>query len=199
MSDDVRRALEAGGRLILTLAETESDRVARVADEVARRFSAKGRLLAAGNGGSAADAQHVATELSGRFFLDRPPLDAIALNTNSSAVTAIGNDFGFDEVFARQVRAHGRAGDVLLLFTTSGASPNILSAAEAARDLGLYVVGFTGSRGAAFAEACDEAFIVPSAITPRIQEGHIALAHALCERVEVLLFGSAGDPDRATT
>jgi len=145
-------------------------------------------LLFFGNGGSAADAQHLAAELAGRYFLDRPALAAIALTTNSSALTAIGNDFGFEEVFSRQLRGVGTPGDVLVAITTSGRSPNVLRAVEAAHELGMTVIGMTGPAGKRFAAQCDHALVTPSTSTPRIQEGHIAMGHALCELAERALF-----------
>jgi D-sedoheptulose 7-phosphate isomerase len=154
------------------------------ADLIADSLAGGGTLLVCGNGGSAADAQHIAAEFVGRFMKDRPPLSAVALNTNTSAVTAIGNDLGFDEVFARQVRAHGRTGDVLLAISTSGTSPNVLAAVAAAHESGLSVVGLTGGSGGALAGACDVCLTVPASSTPRIQEVHILLAHVLCGLVE---------------
>ncbi len=189
MSGRARASLQRSSRLLGLLAESEAERLDALAERVAAVFAGGGRLLACGNGGSAADAQHVAAELAGRFYRERAPLDAIALTTNPSLVTAISNDYGYDDLFARQVEGHGRKGDVLLLFTTSGRSPNILRALETGRNRGLLTVGFTGAGGREFAGACDVGFVVPSDDTPRIQEGHIALGHALCEGVEAILFG----------
>lgn len=144
------------------------------------------RLLIAGNGGSAADAQHWAGELVSRFYYDRPGLAAIALTTDSSILTAIGNDYGYDYVFARQVEALGQAGDVLLAITTSGGSANIVRAVDAARERGMKVIGFTGSGpgGHALAARCDVCFQVPSTETPRIQEGHEFIGHTVCALIE---------------
>ncbi len=143
-----------------------------------------GKLLVAGNGGSAADAQHIAAELAGRFMRERRPLAAIALNGNSSAITAIGNDYGFEEVFARQVGGLGRAGDVLLAISTSGSSPNILRAVDEARALGMTVIGLTGERCGLLVPGCDLALKVPSEVTARIQEMHILIGHLICQIVE---------------
>ena len=143
-----------------------------------------GRLLLVGNGGSAADAQHWAGELVSRFYYDRPGLAAIALTTDSSILTAIGNDYGYDYTFARQVEALGRTGDVLVAISTSGNSPNIIRAAEAARARGVAVVGFTGEGGGKLAPLSDICFRVPSTETPRIQEGHEFIGHLLCALVE---------------
>jgi D-sedoheptulose 7-phosphate isomerase len=172
------------------MAQRESEHLEAIGREIAERLRRGQRVLACGNGGSAADAQHFAAELSGRFRKDRPALDVLALTTNASAVTAIGNDYGYEHVFSRQVEAHTRAGDVILLFTTSGSSPNVLAALEAGKARGAWCLGVTGERGAAFASRCDDAIVVPSNDTPRIQEVHIAIAHALCERIESHLFGS---------
>ena len=143
-----------------------------------------GKLLFCGNGGSAADAQHWAGELVSRFYYDRPGLPAIALTTDSSILTAIGNDYGYDYTFARQVEALGRPGDVLVAISTSGNSPNIIRAAEAARARGVAVVGFTGEGGGKLAPLSDICFRVPSTETPRIQEGHEFIGHLLCALVE---------------
>lgn len=167
----------------------DADRVAR---DLAERVRGGARVLTCGNGGSAADAEHVATELAGRFYFDRPPLDVLSITANMSLVTAVSNDYGYEEVFARQVAAYGRAGDVLMLFTTSGRSPNMRRAREEASTRGLWTVGFTGGQGVAFGDACDEAFVVPSDDVPRVQEAHIALAHAICEGIERTLFGEGG-------
>ena len=151
---------------------------------------AKGnKLMFAGNGGSAADAQHWAGELVSRFNFDRPGLAAIALTTDTSILTAIGNDYGYDYVFARQVEALGQAGDVLFAISTSGNSKNIVRAIDAARTKGLKVVGFTGQGGGAMAALCDVCFRVPSPETPRIQEGHEALGHLICALIEQEIFG----------
>jgi D-sedoheptulose 7-phosphate isomerase len=174
----------SGHRAAVDAIEGCSADLARAADLVAGAFAGGGQLLVCGNGGSAADAQHVAAEFVGRFLNERTPYPAIALNANTSALTAIGNDYGFDEVFARQVRAHGRAGDVLLAISTSGLSPNVLAAVAAAREAGMAVVGLAGRDGGTLAEACDVCLTVPVRSTPRIQEAHILLAHLLCGLVE---------------
>jgi D-sedoheptulose 7-phosphate isomerase len=191
VSPSAHDALVEAGRLFQEMAKLEGARLDAIGRGIAERLRAGARVLACGNGGSAADAQHFAAELSGRFRRDRPGLDVLALTTNASAVTAIGNDFGYERVFSRQVEAHARAGDVLLLFTTSGSSPNILAALEAGKAHGVWCLGITGLGGKVFASRCDEAIVVPSADTPRIQEVHIAIAHALCERIEGHLFGQA--------
>lgn len=146
------------------------------------------KILFAGNGGSAADAQHWAGELVSRFYYDRPGLPGIALTTDTSILTAIGNDYGYDYVFARQVEALGQQGDVLYAISTSGNSRNIVRAVEAARDRQMVVIGFTGHGGGQMADMCNLCFRVPSDETPRIQEGHEALGHMLCALIEAEMF-----------
>lgn len=167
--------------------------------ELAQRLLAGQRLLAAGNGGSAAEAQHLTAELVGRFDGERIPFSAISLHAESSAVTAIGNDYGFEEVFARQVRAHGRAGDVLLLLSTSGKSPNLLRAAESARRVGLTTWALTGPAPNPLAAACDESVCV-EAISANAQEGHLIAIHAVCRAfdAEVARRGSRQVPVQRT-
>jgi D-sedoheptulose 7-phosphate isomerase len=147
-----------------------------------------GKILLAGNGGSAADAQHIAGEFVSRFAFDRPGLPSIALTTDTSILTAIGNDYGYEKLFARQVQAHGNKGDVFIGYTTSGKSPNILLAFEEARKRGVICIGFTGNRGGPMSELCDYVLEVPSADTPKIQEGHAVLGHILCGLVEEAIF-----------
>ncbi len=163
--------------------------VERAAGAMVKTFREGGKVLVFGNGGSAADAQHLAAELLGRYRRARRGLPAIALTTDSSALTSIGNDFGFDRVFARQLEALGVAGDVALAISTSGGSPNVLAAVEAARRLGLTVVGLTGGGGSRLARVVDIAIVAPSDVTARIQECHIAAIHALCEAVDEAFAG----------
>ncbi|MBK7477626.1 MAG: D-sedoheptulose 7-phosphate isomerase [Haliscomenobacter sp.] len=156
-------------------------RLQEVAEACIACFKADGKLLFCGNGGSAADAQHLSAELSGRFYKDRAPLFAEALHVNTSFLTAVANDYSYDEVYARMVRAAGRPGDVLFAISTSGNSGNILRAVEAAKAQGMLVVGMTGESGGKMREACDYLLNVPSTVTPRIQESHILMGHILCE------------------
>ena len=158
--------------------------VSAVVDTICSSLAAGGLLLIAGNGGSAADAQHIAAELTGRFLLDRRPLRAMALHVNTSSLTAIGNDYGYEQVFARELTAHARPGDVLLAISTSGNSANILRAIQAARQGRVTVIGLTGDRGGKMRAACDLCVCVPSKSTPRIQEMHIMIYHAICELLE---------------
>jgi D-sedoheptulose 7-phosphate isomerase len=147
-----------------------------------------GKILLAGNGGSAADAQHIAGEFVSRFAFDRPGLPAIALTTDTSILTAIGNDYGYAKLFARQVQALGNPGDLFIGYSTSGMSPNILLAFEEARSRGLVRVGLTGNRGGPMGGLCDHLLEVPSSDTPKIQEGHLVLGHILCGLVENAIF-----------
>jgi D-sedoheptulose 7-phosphate isomerase len=176
-------------RLLSELAGRWGGALVRVARLSAGALQAGGKVLAFGNGGSAADAQHLAAELVNRFRLDRPPLAALALTTDSSVLTSIGNDFGFEQVFEKQLRALARRGDVVVGITTSGRSPNVVRGLRAARELGCTCIGLTGEDPGVLSELCDAAFTVPSAETPRIQECHIAWVHAYCGLVERLLFG----------
>ena len=154
------------------------------AETLSEVFRQGGKVLFCGNGGSAADAQHLAAELSGRFYTDRPPLYAEALHVNSSYLTAVANDYGYEHVFSRMVEAAGRHGDVLVAISTSGNSPSILEAAAKARQIGMIVIGMTGASGGKLAAACDLLLNVPSIDTPRIQEVHILIGHIMCEIVE---------------
>lgn len=160
------------------------DTLERMAGVTADAIAAGGKLLIAGNGGSAADAQHLAAEFVVRLVDDRAPLPAIALTTDSSILTACGNDYGFDQVFSRQVRALGRRGDVLLGISTSGNSPNVLAALEAAREAGLHTLGWTGEGGGRMAAYCDLLLAAPARITAIVQQLHITAAHVFCAKVE---------------
>ena len=166
-----------------------ADTIARVGELTAASMKAGGKLLVAGNGGSAADAQHLAAEFVGRLVVNRPALRAIALTTDSSILTAVGNDFSFDQVIERQVEALGLPGDIFLGISTSGNSRNILKAAHLAKKMGLTTVGFTGNDGGALAKSCDLSIIVPSTETMNIQEAHLALEHIFCMLVELCYFG----------
>ena len=146
-----------------------------------------GKLLFCGNGGSAADSQHLASELTGRFIKDRRPLAGIALTTDSSALTSIGNDYSFDDIFARQVTALGRKGDGLIAISTSGNSRNIVRAVEAARDAGVFTLGLLGRGGGCLAALCDQSIVVPHDVTARIQEAHLLIGHTLCGLIEAEL------------
>jgi len=162
--------------------------IQKVADEMVKTFKNGGKVLFCGNGGSAADAQHLAAEFSGRFYYDRPPLFSEALHVNTSYITAVANDYSFDEIYARLVRAKGRNGDVLVSLSTSGNSKNILKAMKVAQELGMLNIGLTGETGGQMKGLCDFLINVPSTDTPRIQESHIMIGHIICEIVESTLF-----------
>ncbi|RIH66105.1 D-sedoheptulose 7-phosphate isomerase [Mariniphaga sediminis] len=148
------------------------------------------KVLFCGNGGSAADAQHLAAELSGRFYFDRPPLPAEACHVNSSFLTAVSNDYSFDQVFARYINAMGNRGDILIGLSTSGNSTNVVEAFKTAKERGMICIGFTGSKGGKMKDLSDVHICVPSDDTPRIQESHITIGHIICEMVEKTLFGN---------
>jgi len=186
----IRRDLEAARDLYEALLNNETliHELAVVTEVVIQTLVSGGKILLAGNGGSAADAQHMAAEYVGRFAYDRKALPAIALTTDSSILTAVSNDYGYDQVFARQVAALGNRGDLLMVYSTSGSSPNILRALEAARSAGLTRVGFGGQPGGAMAPLCEYLLKVPSTETPRIQEGHLLFGHIICGAAEAALF-----------
>jgi D-sedoheptulose 7-phosphate isomerase len=164
--------------------------IATISDRVAAALVAGNKVLLAGNGGSAADAQHIAGELLSRLNYDRAPAAAVALTTDSSVLTAIGNDYGYEHVFARQIQGIGRAGDVLIAISTSGRSKNILNALHAARAIGILAVGFTGRSGGELPPLCDLCLCVPSDMTPLIQQLHITAGHIVCGLVERRIFPS---------
>ncbi len=182
--DAIRRGLGDLAALATRVADAQADEVAAIAERYVTALQAGGTLFFAGNGGSAADAQHLATEYVVRFHASRPALRAIALTTDTSLLTACANDMGFDEVFARQIEAHGRAGDVLVLHSTSGESPNVIRAAQAAQSRGMTVVAFLGRSGGPLRDLAHAALVVPSDDTARIQELHLALEHVICGLVE---------------
>jgi D-sedoheptulose 7-phosphate isomerase len=166
----------------------QAEQVAAAARLLAGTLQEGGKILLFGNGGSAADAQHLAAEFVNRFRIERPPLAAIALTTDTSILTSIANDYDFLEVFAKQVRALGRPGDLAVGLSTSGNSPNVVEALEAARQLGLKTLALSGGEGGPVAAAAELAIVVPSRSTPRIQEVHITVGHVLCDLVDFLLF-----------
>jgi D-sedoheptulose 7-phosphate isomerase len=162
--------------------------IAGVAERIASAFLRDRKLLICGNGGSAADAQHMAAEFVNRFQLERPPLPALALTTDASVITSIGNDYSFEEIFSKQVKALGVKGDVLLAISTSGASKNVISAVEIANKEGIYTVGLLGRDGGRLSEMVDTALIVKSEVTARVQEAHLLTEHIICHLVDYILF-----------
>lgn len=161
-----------------------------IAELVIEAYRDGKKVILFGNGGSAADAQHIAAELVGKYYLDRDPLPAIALTVNTSSLTAIGNDYSFDIVFAKQLEALGEAGDVTIGISTSGNSENVIQALRVAKEKGLITIGFTGKDGGRLKDVVDYCLHIPSDDTPRIQEGHITVGHIICEIVERELFGT---------
>jgi D-sedoheptulose 7-phosphate isomerase len=187
--DWIGKGLRDAGDTFLETARTCDRAINEAALALVRCLEGGGKLLLCGNGGSAADAQHIAAEMSVKMKLVRAPMAAIALTTNSSLLTAQANDLGFETVFSRQVESLGRKGDLLLAISTSGDSPNILEAVESAKRMGITVIGLTGKDGGRLAPASDIAVVVPSNDVPRIQEVHIAVGHLLCEYAESCLHG----------
>ena len=184
MKDFAIKAFDESAEVKRHFARDHADKIVQVAQLIGRAFQTGHKVLLFGNGGSATDAAHIAAEFVGRYKRERTPFPAIALATDIAAITCIANDYGFDELFARQVRAHGQAGDVAIAISTSGNSPNVLRGVEAAKAMGLTTVAWTGGSGGKLAGMVDFAFIVPSSLTARIQESHITLGHVLCELIE---------------
>ncbi|MBN2728209.1 MAG: D-sedoheptulose 7-phosphate isomerase [Bacteroidales bacterium] len=165
-------------------------RIENAANIIIDAYKSGNRFLLCGNGGSAADAQHIAAELSGRYLIDRPPLDAEALSVNTSYITAVSNDYGYNEIFSRLLEAQGKEGDVLLAISTSGNSSNILMAIDTAKDKKMSIIALTGASGGKMKDKADILLNVPSTDTPRIQESHILIGHVICELIESKLFSS---------
>jgi D-sedoheptulose 7-phosphate isomerase len=191
VKETIERSLKQGAELRLKMAETMGAEIATAATAIAEAFKAGRKLLLFGNGGSAADAQHIAAEFMNRFLIERPPLPAIALTTDTSVLTSIANDYAFDEIFSKQVKALGKKGDVALGITTSGSSGNVLKALRAAKKMGMTTIALTGEGGKA-GSLSDIALQIPSRSTPRIQEAHIAVGHILCDLTDKILFNGAG-------
>lgn len=180
-SIDVKKLIYNNNKIIETIEE--------ISYLIIDCFNKKGKVLFCGNGGSAADAQHLAAEFSGKFYFDRPPLFSEALHVNSSYLTAVANDYSYDEIYSRIVQAMGRDGDILVGISTSGNSQNIIKAFKTAKGIGMKTIAFTGEKGGELKEICDYLINVPSNDTPRIQESHIMIGHIICELVEEKLFG----------
>jgi len=191
MKDFILKAFSDSATVKQQFARDHADRIAQVAALMVTAFREGRKVLLFGNGGSATDAAHIAAEFVGRYKRERKPLPAIALATDVAAITCIANDYGFDELFARQVRAHGQKGDIAIAISTSGNSPNVLKGVTAARECGMITVAWTGGTGGKLAGLVDHPFVVPSTVTARIQESHITLGHVLCELVEETLLGTA--------
>lgn len=192
MTDPIEKALSDHLAMFNAVGGEHRDLIRRMAEEWAGALGAGGKVLIFGNGGSAADSQHIAAELVGRFSKERRALPAIALTVNTSNLTAISNDYSYEDVFARQVEALGRPGDVAVGISTSGNSPNVVKALERAKAIGLSTEAWTGQRGGKCAQMAGIAFKAPSNDTPRIQELHITVGHVVCDLVEQALFGDGG-------
>ena len=187
MKEIIRQTLQESIQAKQTFIGTHESRILECAQTIADTLKAGRKILLFGNGGSAADCQHIAAEFVNRFQMERPPLAAIALTCDTSVITSIGNDYSYDDIFLKQVQALGKAGDMAVGISTSGNSPNVVRAAEAAKDLGLTLVGFSGA-GGRLKEISDLAFCVDNPVTARIQEVHIMLAHMLCDLSERILY-----------
>lgn len=188
----IKTVLESIAAKELFFNEENNSLVLRSAEAIVESFNSGGKLLIAGNGGSASDAQHMAAEFVNRFEIERPPLPALALTTDTSNITSIGNDYSFDEIFSKQIKALGRSGDVFIAISTSGSSPNIIKAVEASREIGIKVIGLTGKGGGELAPLSDILLNVETETTARVQEVHITVIHILCRLVDEMLFGNCG-------
>ena len=190
MSDKIKAIIQASIDVKKNLLSDEAmlSKIKTVAEKVAEVFKAGGRVYFCGNGGSAADAQHLAEEFTGRFYHDREPLPAEALHCNTSFLTAVANDYSYDQIYERAIKAQGRKGDVLFGISTSGNSKNIILAQIEAHKRGMTVVSFTGVTGGKMKDSCDYLFNVPSIDTPRIQESHILIGHIICQLVEEMMM-----------
>ena len=186
IAESINQSIETKKKILSDTSLIENIR--EVASHCAEAFCNGNKVLFCGNGGSAADAQHLAAEFSGRFYYDRPPLPAEALHVNTSYLTAVANDYSYEEVYSRLIRGSGNEGDILIAISTSGNSMNIVNALKVANELGLITVSLTGETGGKMKEHCDYLINVPSTDTPRIQESHIMIGHIICELVESTLF-----------
>ncbi|HEY7532719.1 MAG TPA: D-sedoheptulose 7-phosphate isomerase [Nitrospiraceae bacterium] len=191
MKDQAIKAFEESAAVKQEFVRDHADRIEQVVKLIVTAFRDGRKVLLFGNGGSATDAAHIAAEFVGRYHRERAPLPAIALATDIAAITCIANDYGYDELFARQIRAHGQKGDIAIAISTSGNSANVLKGVEAARAIGLTTIAWTGGTGGKLAALVDHPFVVPSKVTARIQESHITLGHVLCELIEEQLLGKA--------
>jgi D-sedoheptulose 7-phosphate isomerase len=188
MEDHIVKIFKESSQLKEVFVNENLGRIVRVVDAVTGALKAGNKILLFGNGGSAADAQHIAGEFVNRFIIERPPLPAIALSTDTSVITSIGNDYDFSEIFSKQIRAIGQAGDVAWGISTSGTSPNVIKALDVAKKIGMITIGFTGRDGGDIARLVDYSLNVSSNSTPRVQEVHITVAHVICEMVDFKLF-----------
>lgn len=188
MKEEIFQIFQESADLKLRFIRQNAELLNQMVKIVVNAFKAGNKVLLFGNGGSAADAQHIAAEFINRFLIERPPLPAIALTTDTSILTSISNDYGYVDSFSKQVKALGKEGDVAIGISTSGSAPNVIKAMKVAREIGLKTVGLTGMDGGELAKIVDLAIVVNSQVTPRIQEVHITIGHVLCEMVDRMLF-----------
>lgn len=193
MKEKIVEIIKESIRVKEGLIKTQIDKIDKVAQLVYSALKKKGKVILFGDGGSAADSQHIAAELIGRFKIERPPLKALALTVNTSILTALANDYGFEHTFSRQVEALGGEGDVAIAISTSGNSPNVIAATIKAKEMKIDTVGLIGGDGGKLFKIVDVAILIPSSDTPRIQEAHILVGHIICELVETLLFTSRSE------
>ncbi len=192
MKEDILQIFKDSAEVKTRFIRSQADMVVQVVRVLVAAFKGGHKVLLFGNGGSAADAQHLAAEFVNRFLIERPPLPAVALTTDTSILTSISNDYGYADTFAKQVKALGKPGDVAVGISTSGTAANVVKAIKVAKDLGMKTVGLTGGDGGDLAKIADFALVVDSASTPRIQEAHITVGHAICEMVDRMLFQQPG-------
>lgn len=188
MKEAITKIIQESADLKLRFAQKNAEILSQVIKLLVEAFKAGNKLLLFGNGGSAADAQHIAAEFINRYLIERPPLPAIALTTDTSVLTSISNDYSFQDVFVKQIKALGKAGDVAIGISTSGKSVNVLKGIKVAKEMGLKTVALVGGDGGELAKITDLALVVESASTPRIQEVHITIGHIICEMVDLMLF-----------
>ncbi len=189
MKDSIMRIFEESARIKVAFAKDNAEKIVEVVQLIAQAFREGKKVILFGNGGSATDASHIAAEFVNRFLMERPPLPAIALNTDVAVLTSISNDYDFSQVFSKQLAALGHEGDVVIGISTSGNSPNVLKAFEVAKKNGLKTIALTGGAGGRLAQMADYTFAVQTKHTPRIQETHITLGHTICQMVDEELFG----------
>ena len=192
MKDSIIKIFEESAQVKVKFAKENADKILEVVQVIAQAFREGKKVLLFGNGGSAMDASHIAAEFVNRFLMERPPLPAIALNTDTAVLTSISNDYDYSQVFSKQLAALGHEGDVVIGISTSGNSPNVLKAIEVAKKNGMRTVVFTGGNGGRLAKLADFTFIVPTKTTARVQETHITLGHTICQLVDEELFGNHG-------
>jgi D-sedoheptulose 7-phosphate isomerase len=190
MKDTIIKAFEESAQIKVKFVRENADKIVEVVQVIAQAFREGRKVILFGNGGSAMDASHIAAEFVNRFLMERPPLPALALNTDTAVLTSISNDYDYSQVFSKQLTALGHEGDVVIGISTSGNSPNVLKAIETAKKNGMKTVVLTGGTGGKMASLADFTFIVPTKATPRIQETHITLGHAICQMVDEELFGN---------